>query len=140
MSEPTAGAAGPAAGSGIIEVVMPLSGAVLQWRAADGAYRVLLPAAAKDSSWHRSSGSTDLGIAADGEVWRQPSWLVGWGELPAGEKIEVLRTDATPVPVAVAVAGRAWICEWIGEGEPVTVWYDDGFPQTLRIPRPSALG
>jgi hypothetical protein len=127
-------------GSGIIEVVMPLSGAVLQWRAADGAYRVLLPAAAKDSSWHPSSGSTDLGIAADGEVWRQPSWLVGWGELPAGEKIEVLRTDATPVPVAVAVAGRAWICEWIGEGEPVTVWYDDGFPQTLRIPRPSALG
>ena len=123
MSDRTGGDAGPSADSDITAVVLPLSKAVLQWRAGDGAYRVLL-AGGGESSWQTSGGGGDLHIVADGEVWRRASCLVGWGEVPPGGKVDVLRTDETPV--RVLIAGRAWICEWIGYGEPVTVAYDNG--------------
>ncbi len=125
-------------GSGIAEVVMPLSGMKLQWRASDRAWRVWSAGRPGDGRWQRYTGSVELHIRADGEVWRRPSWLVGWGELPPGGDVEVLRTDDTAVEVQVV--GRAWICEWVGHGEPVTVAYDHGFPRTLRIARPDSGG
>jgi hypothetical protein len=125
-------------GGGIVEVVMPLSGAILQWRVVDEHYRVLPDRAAEaDMGWHPYSASSDLEIRADGDVWAHPSWLIAWGETPPGGDVEVMRTDDTVV--ALATAGRIWAGEWVGHGEPVRVRYDDRFPHTLRIPRPESL-
>jgi hypothetical protein len=89
-------------GSGLTEVVMPLSGAALQWRDADRAYRLLLAGdvEGRGAPWQRADGRGSMHIVADGEVWRSPSWLVAWGELPPGGEVAVLRTDRV-VPVHV---------------------------------------
>lgn len=124
--------------SAITEAVLPLSGTIVQWRQADRRYRVLPAREAEDDiGWHKHTGSPNLEIRVDGDVWRNPSWVVAWGEAPPNAAVEVLRADGTPV--AVTVLGAVWIAEWVGHGEPVTVRYGDAFPWTLRIPRPDYL-
>ena len=80
------------------------------------------------------TGDAGVLIQADGDVWRRPNSLVAWGELPESGRAEVLLTDDQVLELTVV--GRVWACEWIGQGEPITVKYDDGFPQTVRIDRP----
>lgn len=120
------------------EAMLPLSGRILQWRAEDGAWRSLASREDEtDVEFQPWTADTGVLIQADGDVWRRASWLVAWGELPQSGQVEVLRTDGQVLELTVI--GRVWACEWIGQGEPITVQYDDGFPQTVRIDRPDYL-
>jgi hypothetical protein len=122
----------------IIEAVLPLSGHIVQWRAADERWRQLTSREDEaDSDWQPWTGEHSVIVQADGDVWNRPSWLVASGELPAGGHVEVLLTDDTVVPIVTA--GKVWACEWIGQGEPVTVQYDNDFPMNARTPRPDFL-
>jgi hypothetical protein len=120
------------------EATLPLSGRILQWRAEDGAWRSLASREDEaDVEFQPWTGAAGVLIQADGDVWHRPSWLVAWSELPESGRVEVLRTDGQVLELTVI--GRVWACEWIGQGEPITVQYDDGFPQTVRIDRPDYL-
>src|ERR1700710_2846246 len=128
----------PAVTAAVEEASLPRSGRILQWRGSDAAWRLLASRDDEnDVDFQPWTGSTGALIQADGDVWRRPSWLVAWGELPESGMVEVMRTDGQSVELTVV--GRVWACEWVGQGEPVTVQYDNGFPQTVRIDRPDFL-
>jgi hypothetical protein len=122
----------------VTEAVLPLSGHIVQWRAADSRWRQLTSREdADDIAWQPWTGDRSVIVQADGDVWNRPSWLVASGELPESGRVEVLMTDDTRV--AVVTVGKVWVCEWVGQGEPVTVQYGDDFPMTARMPRPDFL-
>jgi hypothetical protein len=120
--------------SEVLEEVLPISGLVLQWQLDSDRWRVLPDRLDEaDAGWFPWSGEVNAVIRADGDVWNRPSWLVLWGESQAGPPT-VLLTDGTPLPVVAL--GRLWATEWVGQGEPVTMQFGDGYPTTVRIALP----
>jgi hypothetical protein len=52
------------------------------------------------------TGAACVLIQADGDVWRRPSWLVAWGELPESGRVEVLRTDGQVLELSMVLRVR----------------------------------
>jgi hypothetical protein len=131
----------------IESTVLPLSGLHLQWRPADRSGRVLdavqaaaddpVSVALNDEMWWTWNGEGSSVLLADGDVWTRPSWIVRYGQMPAGGKVTVTLADGRRP--AVVVVGQVWAAEWFGLAQAVTVRYDDEEPATDPMRKPSYL-
>lgn len=121
------------------EIALPLSGRIFQWRTSDNHWRRLTERSDEsDVDWEPWTGDSSVQLEADGDVWSHPSWLLAWGELPATGQIEISHADdGTTIPHSSV--GRIWAAEWIGQGAPISIEYDDNPPYVMRIDRPMYL-
>lgn len=106
------------------EIVLPISGLRVEWRATDQHFRIH-PAENADLDappppWRTWSGHDNMVVGASGPIPQEPQamWWAVWGEYTGNDVRVILADQSRP---ELLIFGRLWICEWRGPEREVTV-------------------
>ncbi|MFF2550567.1 hypothetical protein ACFVUS_06180 [Nocardia sp. NPDC058058] len=106
------------------EMVLPVSGLCVEWRAADEHFRIRPSHTDSEGEaappWRTWLGHNDMAVGAAGPIPEEPEemWWAVWGEYTGADVQVTLDDQSRP---HVLVFGNLWIAEWRGPEQEATV-------------------